>query len=219
MLGVARDRVRGAVPGLDRLMRRRRLEDMPRLRVDEVGAEGVPVVDALDGRVRLVLGDALRGLPPPPPPAAVQPRAGGTGGAGGAVVPAMVAGAPAKYDTIIQTFGLCSVADPVRLLANMAAKVQPDTGQILLVEHGRGSYDWMNKRLDKAAHKHFQKFGCWWNRDIEQIVREAAEEIPGLEVVALKRPLWFQAGTTLLIELKVNSQGGSHVDEKPASTG
>ena len=38
--------------------------------------------------------------------------------------------APAKYDTIIQTFGLCSVADPGRLLANMAAKVQPDTGRL-----------------------------------------------------------------------------------------
>ncbi|KAH6842852.1 hypothetical protein B0I37DRAFT_383026 [Chaetomium sp. MPI-CAGE-AT-0009] len=217
MLGVARDRVRGAVPGLERLMRRRRLEEMPRLlQAGEVGAEGVPVVDALDGRVRLVLGDALRGLPSPPPPPPPPSRAEGTGGS---QAPAVAAVAPTKYDTIIQTFGLCSVADPVKLLANMAAKVQPDTGQILLLEHGRGSFEWMNKRLDKAAPKHFQKFGCWWNRDIEQIVREAAEQVPGLEVVTLKRPLWLQAGTTLLIELRVNSQGASRVDQKPASAG
>jgi methyltransferase OMS1 len=74
MMGVARDRIRGAVPGLDRLMRRRRLEEMPRLRVDEVSDEGLPVVEVLDGRVRLVLGDALRGLPAPPHGSGRAPR-------------------------------------------------------------------------------------------------------------------------------------------------
>jgi methyltransferase OMS1 len=122
---------------------------------------------------------------------------------------------PTKYDTIIQTFGLCSVADPGTLLANMAAKLQPDSGRIILLEHGRGYYDWLNKRLDNSAPKHFQKFGCWWNRDIEQIVQEAAQKVPGLEVVELKRPLWFQFGTTLLIELRVKSQqSGDGVDRK-----
>jgi methyltransferase OMS1, mitochondrial len=138
------------------------------------------------------LGDAVRGLPSPP---TFSPE--GT---------AKVATAPAKYDTIIQTFGLCSVADPGRLLANMAAKVQPDTGRIILLEHGRGLWDWMNNRLDKSAPKHFQKFGCWWNRDIEKLVREAEQTVPGLEVVKLERPLWFQWGTTMMIELKVKSQ-------------
>jgi methyltransferase OMS1 len=198
MMGVARDRIREAVPGLSRIMRKRRLEAMPRLGVDDVGAEGVPVVEALDGRVRLVLGDAVRGLPGPPPLPAV-----------GSSEP------PTKYDTIIQTFGLCSVADPGTLLANMAAKLQPDSGRIILLEHGRGYYDWLNKRLDNSAPKHFQKFGCWWNRDIEQIVQEAAQKVPGLEVVELKRPLWFQFGTTLLIELRVKSQqSGDGVDRK-----
>ncbi|KAK4242769.1 methyltransferase OMS1, mitochondrial [Achaetomium macrosporum] len=194
MMDVARDRIRESVPGLKRIMRKRRVEAMPNLSalgVDAVGEEGLPVVEALDGRVRLVLGDALRGLPSPPP---VGPKKG-------------AAERPAtKYDTIIETFGLCSVADPARLLANMAAKVQPDTGRIILLEHGRGFYDWMNKRLDKDATAHFQKYGCWWNRDIEQLVRDAAQTVPGLEVVKLERPGWFQWGTTLLIELKVKSQ-------------
>ncbi|AEO59000.1 hypothetical protein MYCTH_2306852 [Thermothelomyces thermophilus ATCC 42464] len=203
MMSVARDRIREAVPGLSRLMRRRRLEEMPRLDASAgVGDEGVPVVEALDGRVRLVLGDAVRGLPPPP-----NPPAGGRGTAPAAVP-------PAKYDTIIQTFGLCSVADPARLLANMAAKLQPDTGRIILLEHGRGVYDWINRRLDKSAPKHFRKFGCWWNRDIEKLVRDAAETIPGLEIVELDRPLWFQWGTTLLIELRLNSQGGNGAGQK-----
>ncbi|KAL2149382.1 hypothetical protein VTH82DRAFT_8730 [Thermothelomyces myriococcoides] len=205
MMAVARDRIREAVPGLSRLMRRRRLEEMPRLDPSAVGGvpdEGIPVVEALDGRVRLVLGDAVRGLPPPP-----NPPAGGRGTAPAAVP-------PEKYDTIVQTFGLCSVADPARLLANMAAKLQPDTGRIILLEHGRGVYDWINRRLDKSAPKHFRKFGCWWNRDIEKLVRDAAESIPGLEIVELDRPLWFQWGTTLLIELKLNSQGGNDAGQK-----
>ncbi|EAQ84959.1 hypothetical protein CHGG_08973 [Chaetomium globosum CBS 148.51] len=216
MMAVARDRIRSAVPGLDRLMRRRRIEEMPRLRVDEVADRGLPVVEVLDGRVRLVLGDALRGLPPPPAPPAplLRSEVGDGVTAGGRGVEA-----PTKYDTIIQTFGLCSVADPARLLANMAGMVQPDTGRVLLVEHGRGSSNWVNKGLDETADKHFRKFGCWWNRDIEKLVLDAVEDIPGLELVRLERPLWLQAGTTLLIELKVNSQALGYVDHKPAGSG
>lgn len=216
MMAVARDRIRSAVPGLDRLMRRRRVEEMPRLRVDEVADRGLPVVEVLDGRVRLVLGDALRGLPPPPAPPAplLRSEVGDGVTAGGRGVEA-----PTKYDTIIQTFGLCSVADPARLLANMAGMVQPDTGRVLLVEHGRGSSNWVNKGLDETADKHFRKFGCWWNRDIEKLVLDAVEDIPGLELVRLERPLWLQAGTTLLIELKVNSQALGYVDHKPAGSG
>ncbi|KAL2187308.1 hypothetical protein L209DRAFT_742646 [Thermothelomyces heterothallicus CBS 203.75] len=119
-----------------------------------------------------------------------------------------------KDDGDDKTFGLCSVADPAKLLANMAAKLQPDTGRIILLEHGRGVYDWINRRLDKSAPKHFRKFGCWWNRDIEKLVRDAAETIPGLEIVELDRPLWFQWGTTLLIELRLNSQGGNGAGQK-----
>jgi methyltransferase OMS1 len=185
MVGVARDRVREAVPGLKRLMRRRRAEAMPTLGEADDEQE-VVVVDALDGRVRLVLGDAVRGLPSPAAPSTT------------AVVD--------KYDTILQTFGLCSVADPARLLANMAAKVQPDSGRIILLEHGRGWYEWINTKLDEYAPRHFQKYARFWYRDIVHMVREAAQTVPGLEVVKLERPLWFQAGTTLLIELRVNSQ-------------
>ncbi|KAJ4293904.1 hypothetical protein N0V88_005418 [Collariella sp. IMI 366227] len=88
-------------------------------------------------------------------------------------------------------------------------RVRPDTGRIILLEHGRGFYDWVNGKLDKYAPGHFRKYGCWWNRDIEGLVREAAERVPGLEVVKLERPGWFQAGTTLLIELRVKSQQGA----------
>lgn len=98
------------------------------------------------------------------------------------------------------------MTDPTTLLANMASHLQPNTGRILLLEHGRGTFDWMNRRLDTSAPQHFQKYGCWWNRDIERLVAEAAEKVPGLEVVKLERPGWFQMGTTLMIELRVKRE-------------
>ena len=182
MMTVARDRLREAVPRLSKLMRRRRAEPLP--------DRGGVMVDVLDSRVRLVLGDALEALPAP------------------------AAGTPAKYDTVLQTFGLCSVADPARLLANMASVVKPDTGRIVLLEHGRGWWGWVNGLLDRFAGAHFQRYGCWWNRDIEGLVRDAAAAVPGLEVVRVERPLLLQFGTTLFIELRVRSQQASRAAKK-----
>lgn len=142
------------------------------------------------GRIRLYKSDAQVHLPPPPVLTSHDSS--------------RVHPAPAFYDTVLQNFGLCSVADPQRLLANMAAVVRPGSGRIYLLEHGRGSYGWLNSLLDKFAPGHFRKYGCWWNRDIEAIVRQAEREVAGLEVVRVDRPVWLQGGTMLWIEMKVN---------------
>lgn len=178
MMGVARARLRETVPGLKKLMRRKRAEPMP---------ESGVVVDVLDSRVRLFIADAEQELPAPAPKAAAPPGS-----------------EPGKYDTIFQSFGLCSVSDPVKLVTNMASVLQPGTGRIYLLEHGRGWFEFLNRLLDETAEGHFKKHGCWWNRDIEGIVREAAQKVPGLEVVHLGRPLLRQVGTTLVIELRLN---------------
>lgn len=99
-----------------------------------------------------------------------------------------------KYDTVIQTMGLCSVADPVGLLKNLGECVKEDEGRILLLEHGRAKWDWLNRALDNSAEGHAKLFGCWWNRDMGKIVEES-----GLEVVNIKRR---HGGTTWRIELK-----------------
>ncbi|KAK6595047.1 methyltransferase OMS1 [Botrytis cinerea] len=100
----------------------------------------------------------------------------------------------AKYDTVIQTMGLCSVADPVGLLKNLGECVKEEEGRILLLEHGRAKWDWLNRALDNSAEGHAKLFGCWWNRDLGKIVEES-----GLEVVNIKRR---HGGTTWRIELK-----------------
>lgn len=142
------------------------------------------------GRIRLYKSDAQTQLPPPPALTSHDST--------------KIFPAPRYYDTILQNFGLCSVSDPQRLLSTMAAMLQPGTGRIYLLEHGRGSYGWLNGLLDKFAPSHFQRYGCWWNRDIEEIVRRAEQEVPGLEVVRIDRPLWLQGGTMLWVELRVN---------------
>ena len=46
--------------------------------------------------------------------------------------------APRSFDTVVDTFGLCSVEDPRRALEEMAAACKPN-GKIILIEHGRAT--------------------------------------------------------------------------------
>ena len=79
-------------------------------------------------------------------------------------------------------------------LAKSAKEGDYDGGRILLLEHGRGFYDWINHVLDGLAPSHADHYGCWWNRDIGAIVKES-----GLEVEYIKRYHW---GTTWEVVLK-----------------
>ncbi|CAK7270767.1 hypothetical protein SEPCBS57363_004271 [Sporothrix epigloea] len=177
-LGLARTQLRITVPAVAAVIPKKApaIEDASSENSKISSAE---VVNVLDGRVRLFQGDAMRPLPLPATPASPF------------------------YDTVVQTFGLCSVADPAKLLANMAAVVKPDTGRIVLLEHGRGGWSVVNSLLDQYATRHFARFGCWWNRDMAAILDNAQKAVPGLEVVSIKRPGWLQFGTLWRIELRV----------------
>ena len=97
------------------------------------------------------------------------------------------------YDTILQTMGLCSTPHPIQLINNMSSLCS-SSGRIILLEHGRSKYDFLNRLLDGLAPTHAQRHGCWWNKDIGEIVMES-----GLEVVEMKR---YHFGTTWWIELR-----------------
>ncbi|KAG2234557.1 hypothetical protein INT48_000460 [Thamnidium elegans] len=71
-----------------------------------------------------------------------------------------------KYDTIVDTFGLCSCQDPVEALVQLADQCKSTESRVLLLEHGRSHYDWLNRLLDTNLDKHVKQWGCWWNRDI-----------------------------------------------------
>ncbi|EFY90447.1 ubiquinone/menaquinone biosynthesis-related protein [Metarhizium acridum CQMa 102] len=181
MLDVARKRLVTTVPPMadsEPIVRRSTL-------TDHTGGQ----LSFLNDRLRLVCSDAHHPLPQ----------------AAGATRPSSSA-SDATYDTIIQTFGLCSVSDPVAVLCNLASAVKPDTGRIILLEHGKGWYGLVNGLLDKNAEKHFEKYGCWWNRDIEALVDEAVQKTPGLEIVKLDRPNIMQMGTLVWVELRMRGK-------------
>ncbi|KAI9815291.1 MAG: hypothetical protein M1827_002771 [Pycnora praestabilis] len=98
------------------------------------------------------------------------------------------------FDVIFQTMGLCSTPAPEKLLQNLGRIVNQKHGQILLLEHGRSHYTWLNRILDNLAPTHADKHGCWWNKDIGAIVSES-----GLEIIKIKR---YHLGTTWWVELR-----------------
>lgn len=98
-----------------------------------------------------------------------------------------------RYDTVVETFGVCSHEDPVAAVRNMGRLLKPG-GRVVLVEHGRSYYDWVNRFLDTRAPQRAKEWGCRWNMDIGEVVDDL-----GLDVVAEKR---FDFGTTWCFILK-----------------
>ena len=108
--------------------------------------------------------------------------------------------------------GLCSTPTPHQLLLNLSAHLDhsnPDS-RILLLEHGRSSYDWLNNILDNSAAKHAEIHGCWYNRDVGEMVQGAAEQ-SGLEVVEVWRKHF---GTTWVFELRPKAVEGKGEGKK-----
>jgi len=107
-----------------------------------------------------------------------------------------------SFDTVVSTFGMCSFADPVKVLREIGSVVKKD-GVILLLEHGKSAPqysksfsrwlggEWLSAVLDFYAEKHAQRWGCWWNRDIVGIVEEAGLSVRNIET--------FQMGTVYAI--------------------
>lgn len=177
MLEVAIEKLPTALPGLRGVT--------PAVTGDDGGPtdKGFKLSSFLEGKIRLAQCDIQNTIPPPA---------------------AGLAGGQEKYDTVVQTFGLCSVADPGRVIQNLAEMVQPGTGKIILIEHGRSRWGIVNTLLDWSAPSHFQKYGCWWNRDIVGIVESAVAATPGLRVLRVERPFITQLGTTVWLELAVD---------------
>ncbi|KAI2780463.1 hypothetical protein F4815DRAFT_151098 [Daldinia loculata] len=190
MLDLALTRIRQVVPFMADQIPKNPVFSKLASKTADNSEEGISLAN---NHLRLLKADAQASLPPPPSSSSSSSSSS----------------SPEKYDTIIQTFGLCSVRDPVLLLSNMAAAVKPETGRIILLEHGRSWYELVNGLLDRSARKHFERFGCWWNRDVELVVRAAERAVPGLEVVRFERPGWTTLGTHVLVEMRVRATPAS----------
>lgn len=110
-----------------------------------------------------------------------------------------------KYDTVVEAFGLCAHEDPVTALKNMAKLLRPG-GRIVLLEHGRGTWDMVNNHLDFRAEKRMKTWGCRWNLDIGELIDDA-----GLDITYEKR---VHLGSTWMLICK-KPDDRLRVDEKP----
>mmetsp|Transcript_16903 Transcript_16903/g.26196 ORF Transcript_16903/g.26196 Transcript_16903/m.26196 type:complete len:273 (-) Transcript_16903:257-1075(-) len=85
------------------------------------------------------------------------------------------------FDTVVDTFGLCSYDDPVAVLREMSRVCRPG-GKILLLEHGRSkTWEGLSNYLDRNAERHAKNWGCVWNRDLDEIVEKAGLQMDRLD--------------------------------------
>jgi methyltransferase OMS1 len=98
--------------------------------------------------------------------------------------------ASASFDTVVDTFGICSFEDPVGALKEMARCCRPG-GSILLLEHGASSLPPLRWWQEHRLNRHVSSWGCYWNRDIEGLVRQS-----GLRIVMSKSK---HLGTTRML--------------------
>mmetsp|Transcript_1067 Transcript_1067/g.3315 ORF Transcript_1067/g.3315 Transcript_1067/m.3315 type:complete len:260 (+) Transcript_1067:183-962(+) len=106
-----------------------------------------------------------------------------------------------EFDTVVDTFGLCSVDNPDKLLSEMQRVCKPD-GLLLLLEHGESHYRWLSKLQARGAKKHYDKWGCVYNKNILELVRQSQADI-----VATSQ---WHLGTTIIVVAKPNKVGGTN---------
>jgi methyltransferase OMS1 len=100
------------------------------------------------------------------------------------------------FDTVVDTFGLCSYDDPLAVLRQMARVCRRPDGRILLLEHGRShSWELVSRYLDAHAERHAAAWGCVWNRDLDALL--AAAEREGF--LRVERRATWHFGTTYYV--------------------
>jgi ubiquinone/menaquinone biosynthesis C-methylase UbiE len=81
-----------------------------------------------------------------------------------------------SFDSVVSTFTLCSIPDPLAALEQMRRVLKPG-GKLFLIEHGLSADPKIQKwqrRLDRL--NHFVLGGCHLNRDMRRMVAEAGFE-------------------------------------------
>ena len=81
-----------------------------------------------------------------------------------------------SFDTVVSSLSTCTFPNPVTALEEMARVCRTD-GKIVLLEHGRSNREWLGRWQDKRADRIAKQFGCHWNREPLELVRQAGLKI------------------------------------------
>jgi len=92
-----------------------------------------------------------------------------------------IAAPDATFDSVVSTFTLCTIPDPLAALRQMRRVLKPD-GKFFMVEHGRSHEPKIQRWQDRMNGMQQTLFGgCNMNRDIERLVREAGFEFERID--------------------------------------
>jgi len=96
--------------------------------------------------------------------------------------------ADASFDTVIVTYTLCTIPDPLAALKEMRRVLTPG-GQLIFCEHGRAP-DAGVRRWQERITPWWKKVagGCHLDRDIPSLLNEAGFDCPDLKTMYLPGP-------------------------------
>ena len=75
----------------------------------------------------------------------------------------------ASFDTVISALSTCSFQHPITALQEMQRVCKAD-GQILLLEHGRSTWEWIGRYQDHYVDAMIAQGGCHWNHEPQHLV-------------------------------------------------
>jgi ubiquinone/menaquinone biosynthesis C-methylase UbiE len=87
------------------------------------------------------------------------------------------------FDTVISALSTCSFLNPITALQEMRRVCKPD-GRVLLIEHGRSNWEWAGQYQDRHVTDMLKQAGCYWNREPQELVKEA-----GLTILNAQRAM------------------------------
>lgn len=99
----------------------------------------------------------------------------------------------ASFDTVLLTYTLCSISDPVAALKEMRRVLAP-SGKLIFCEHGRAPDESIRRWQDRLT-PYWKKFTgeCHLNRDVPAMLDQAGFQCPDMQSMYFPgpRPLTF----------------------------